>query len=97
MSAEKRDTTAGFTPAVQPTADVVARSYDCRRLDGQLERGVLSPAIHNVLLGVARLRNSVSSFRLEGERVELDRARRLLDGTKPETATEAGVPRLARE
>ncbi len=45
---------------------------------------------------MARLRNAVSSFRLEGETVELDRARELIEGTAPSTSSETGVLRLAQ-
>jgi Fic family protein len=44
---------------------------------------------------MARVRNAVSSFRLEGETVELDRARRLLEGESPNGPSEIGVVRLA--
>ncbi len=66
------------------------------RLDGGLDLSVLSPQLHQVLLGVARLRNAVSSFRLEGERVHLDRARDVLETGRPETTTERGILQLAR-
>jgi Fic family protein len=45
---------------------------------------------------MARVRNAVSSFRLEGETVELDRARKLLEGETPNGPSEVGVVRLAR-
>jgi len=44
---------------------------------------------------MARARNAVSSFRLEGETVELNRARELLEGRKPASPSELGVVRLA--
>lgn len=44
---------------------------------------------------MARVRNAVSSFRLEGETVELDRARQLLEGQAPSGPSEIGVVRLA--
>ena len=45
---------------------------------------------------MARVRNAVSSFRLEGERVELDRARQLLATRRPESPAEQGVLQLAQ-
>lgn len=45
---------------------------------------------------MARIRNSVSSFRLEGEHVELDRAREVLATGNAETPSERGVLQLAR-
>lgn len=97
MPTVKPETSGGFEPTLPLSPDLVAPAYDCLRLDGQLEKSLLSPAIHQVLLGVARLRNSVSSFRLEGEIVELDRARSVLDGANPETPSERGVLALAKE
>ena len=44
---------------------------------------------------MARVRNAISSFRLEGETVDLDRARQLLDGQTPSGPSEVGVLRLA--
>jgi Fic family protein len=44
---------------------------------------------------MARVRNAVSSFRLEGETVDLDRARQLLEGRAPSGPSEIGVVRLA--
>ncbi len=62
-----------------------------------LETRLLSPKIHEILLGLSRVRNAVSSFRLEGETVELNRARELLEGQAPATPSELGVLRLAKE
>jgi Fic family protein len=45
---------------------------------------------------MARVRNAVSSFRLEGETVDLNRARELIEGRTPGTPSEVGVLRLAR-
>lgn len=45
---------------------------------------------------MARVRNAISSFRLEGEVVELDRARKLLEGSPPDNASEGGILRLAQ-
>jgi Fic family protein len=61
-----------------------------------LETRLLSPQLHQVLRATARVRNAVSSFRLEGENVALDRARELVEGRAPSTPSETGVLRLAR-
>lgn len=96
MPTKKPDTTRGFTPPVPSGRAIMAASLAAVRLDGALEGSVLSPQLHQVLLGMARIRNAVSSFRLEGERVELDRARQVIEAQKPETANERGVLQLAR-
>src|SRR5690348_13451 len=96
MPTRKPDTTGGFHPRLPATPDTVQPSLAAIRLDGSLDRSALSPQLHQVLLGVARLRNAVSSFRLEGEGIHLDRARDVLASGRPETATERGVLQLAR-
>ena len=96
MPLEKRDTSGGFSPTLHPGDDIGAPAVECVRLDGVLETRLLSPQLHQILLGMARLRNAVSSFRLEGETVDLDRARQVLDSGKPETPSEIGVLRLAK-
>jgi Fic family protein len=96
MRTRKPDTTRGFHPRIPGTPDTVQPALSALRLDGGLDRSVLSPQLHQVLLGVARLRNAVSSFRLEGERVHLDRARDVLETGRPETNVERGILQLAR-
>jgi Fic family protein len=93
---KKRDTTGGFRPDIHPGDDIGRPAIECIRWDGRLETLLLSPQLHEVLLGMARLRNAVSSFRLEGETVDLDRARAILEGAKPESSSEIGVHRLAK-
>ena len=95
MALTKVDTTGGFHPRLRVTDDVGRPAVDCLRWDGILETRLLSPKLHEVLLGMARVRNAVSSFRLEGETVELNRARELLEGRKPTSPSELGVVRLA--
>ena len=95
MAVKKRDTTGGFLPNIHLGEDIGRPAIDCIRWDGVFETRLLSPQLHQVLLGMARLRNAVSSFRLEGETVDLDRARQILDGAKPESPSEIGVHRLA--
>lgn len=95
MPATKRDTTGGFHPGLRPREDIGLPAAECLRLDGVLETRLLSPQLHQILLGMARIRNAVSSFRLEGETVELNRARQLVEGEAPATPSETGVFRLA--
>jgi Fic family protein len=92
----KPDTTRGFDPQINPREDVGRPAAQCLRWDGILETRLLSPQLHQVLLGMSRVRNAVSSFRLEGETVALDRARQLLEGRAPGTPSETGVLRLAQ-
>lgn len=96
MPTHKPDTTGGFHPIVKPQLDIGRPAVECLRLDGVLETRVLSPHLHQILLGMSRVRNAVSSFRLEGETVQLDRARRLIEGQAPESPSETGVVQLAR-
>lgn len=96
MALEKADTTRGFRPRIHVEEDTGRPAVECLRLDGVLETRLLSPKLHEVLLGMARVRNAVSSLRLEGETVELNRARELLEGSTPASPSELGVVRLAR-
>ena len=45
------------------------------RMDGRLDAATLSPAIHQLLLTMAWLRNVVSSLQIERERVDPESAR----------------------
>jgi Fic family protein len=92
----KRDTSRGFRPNLRLSEDIVRPSIEALRLDGRLESRLLSAQLHQVVLGMARLRNAVSSLRMEGEIVELDRAREVLDGRAPASPTEEGFLRLAK-
>lgn len=96
MPLVKRDTTTGFQPHLNLRDDIARPAIECLRLDGILETRLLSPHLHQILLGMARVRNAVSSFRLEGETVDLDRARQLLEGQAPSGPSETGVLRLAQ-
>ena len=96
MPTRKPDTTQGFHPRLPSGKDVLGSSLSSVRLDGALEGSLLSPHLHQVLLGMARIRNAVSSFRLEGERVELDRARQVLETQQPESPAELGILQLAQ-
>ena len=96
MPASKPDTSHGFRPSVPYSEDIVRPANEILRLDGRLETRLLSTQLHQVVLGVARLRNAVSSLRMEGEVVEMDRARAVLDGGRPTSPTEDGFLRLAK-
>lgn len=97
MPSLKPDTTKGFSPRVRLTEATVRPANDILRLDGLLETRLLSPQFHQIILGMARLRNAVSSLKMEGEEIELDKARKVLDGTaKPESPAEEGFLRIAK-
>ncbi len=95
MALKKRDTSAGFRPEVDVGESIGLPANNCVRLDGQLDASLLSPTLHQVLLGMARLRNVVSSLRIEGESIELAEARRVLDSRRPQTPVEKGVLQLS--
>ncbi len=96
MPSTKRDTTSGFQPRISVKEDAGRPATECLRLDGVLGTRLLSPQLHQILLGMARVRNAVSSFRLEGQTVDLDRAREVVEGSTPNTPSEEGVARLAK-
>lgn len=70
---------------------------DALRLDGRLDASLLGPSVHQLLLGMARLRNMVSTVRIEGESVDLEGARKALERQKGESAAEEQVIRLCEE
>ncbi len=88
MATNKRDTTAGFLPKIRLGEDIARPAWNTLRMDGLLETRLLSPQIHSLMLGMARLRNAVSSLKMEGEPIELDRAREVMDGRTPEIPRE---------
>lgn len=92
----KPDTSRGFRPSVVVTTDMFTRSTETLRLDGRLEAAVLSPSIHQLILAMARLRNVVSSLRIEGQAVDLRAARRALATDKAQTPEEKEVLLLSR-
>lgn len=93
----KPDTSAGFNPSLPKGPEFLSMNRDALRLDGRLDAGLLGPSIHRLLLTMARLRNVVSTVRIEGERVDLEGARRALEQQRGETAAEEQVIRLAKE
>ena len=95
MPTRKPDTSSGFRPRLPAGKAIHASALAAIRTDGALESSLLSPQLHQALLGMARVRNAISSFRLEGERVKLGRARSLLESRQPESASERGILRLA--
>jgi Fic family protein len=90
----KPDTTAGYHPRIPSGPDVQGPTITSLRFDGALDRSLLSPQLHQSLLGVARIRNAFSSLKLEGEEIELDRAREVVVSRKPENEAELGVLKL---
>ncbi len=91
----KKDTSRGFNPKISLADSTGHASYKCYRLDGRLDAASLSPALHQSLLGMARLQNVVSSLRMEGESIELDQARKALDTKKASSSTELVALRLS--
>ncbi len=63
-------------------------NQECFRIDGRLDAAVLSPSLHRLILGMARIRNVVSSLLIEGESVDFTRAREVLESRSPTSATE---------
>jgi Fic family protein len=93
----KPDTSAGFRPSIPKGAEFESANRATLRLDGRLEAGVLGPSIHHLLLGMARLRNVVSTLRIEGEEIDLEGARRAFELQKAETPAEEQTLRLCKE
>lgn len=96
MAQRKRDTSAGYRPTVPATPDIIPSAIACIRLDGRLDALAVSPALHQVMLGMARIRNIVSSLRIEGQAIDLDAARRVLETEKASTPQERETLRLSR-
>ena len=71
----KPDTSRGFAPMVPEGDEFRVANRDSIRIDGRLDESLLGPSIHHLLLSMARLRNVVSSLRIEGERIDLAGAR----------------------
>lgn len=78
MVRRKRDTSDGFDPTISVDASISRPCFEALRLDGILEESTLSPALHQLLLNMARVRNIVSSLCLEDIDVDLDRARQVV-------------------
>jgi Fic family protein len=96
MTPQKPDTSRGFNPPQDFGADTVRPAFECLRLDGALTTRLRSPAVHQILLGVARLRNAVSSLKLEGEPIALEEARRTMELGSAETPAQEGLLRMSR-
>lgn len=97
MPQEKADTSGGFDPEIPSTPDVSRPALKAHRLDGKLDEGTLSPALHRLLLDIARVRNIVSSLRLEGIEVDLEGARRVLRSRETMDRGEREVLRFGRK
>lgn len=85
---EKRDTSKGFAPNLAVDDSVRGPNRECFRTDGRLDAAVLSPALHRLILGLARIRNVVSSLLIEGEGIDFAGAREVLESRHPTTPTE---------
>jgi Fic family protein len=93
----KQNTSRGFKPNLHISKEITVPDRDALRLDGRLDVGVLSPALHRLLLSMARVRNVVSSLNLEGKGIHLDDARRAVESGRPTTANDEAVLRFAEE
>lgn len=96
MTQEKPDTSARFQPALRSGPDLSRPALDIIRLDGLLDASILSPALQALMLQAARVRNIVSSMRIEGERIDLQRAQAALDRNDATDWTERQVLQLSR-
>lgn len=97
MVLKKRDTSRGFAPATPTGPELAVPGREILRMDGRLDTGLLSPSIHQLLLTMARLRNVVSTIKIEGERIDLESARRAIETNTAETPVEEQVLRLSKE
>lgn len=97
MPLEKADTSGGFDPVISTGADVTRPCLHALRHDGMLEKGTLSPAIHRLLLNMARVKNVVSSLRLEDKEIDLERARLAVQGGHTFDPNERQVLRFAKK
>ena len=91
----KGDTSKGFAPKCHVDDSMRSPARHAFRLDGQLDKGVLSPNLHQLILTMARVRNVVSSMLMEGIRVDLAAARAVVESGKPTTDNEEQVLRFA--
>lgn len=92
----KKDTSKGFAPSCHVDDSMRSPARHAFRLDGQLDKGVLSPNLHQLILTMARVRNVVSSMLLEGVKVDLTAARAVVESGKPTTENEEQVLRFAQ-
>ncbi len=90
----KQDTSAGFDPPLVIDDSMRSPNRACFRIDGRLDEAVLSPALHRLILGMARIRNVVSSLLIEGERIDFARAREILETRDPTSPTDAQTLRF---
>jgi Fic family protein len=85
---KKQDTSKGFDPTLSIDDSMRSPNRECFRIDGRLDEAVLSPALHRLILGMARIRNVVSSLLIEGEGIDFTRARQILESRSPTSPTE---------
>lgn len=93
---KKSDTSKGFQPRFALGPDLFSPARDALRMDGALDRSVLSPTLHRFLQDWARLRNAHSSAKLEGNPIDMDDARRVLEEGKATKPSEEEILRLSR-
>lgn len=82
----KPDTSGGFRPTLSADEAIRGANRACLRSDGKLDEAILSPAIHRLILSMARIRNVVSSLLIEGQSVDFSQAREVLETRAPESA-----------
>ena len=90
----KPDTSQGFAPILAVDDSIASPNRQCLRLDGRLDEAVLSPAIHRLILGMARIRNVVSSLLIEDVDIDFRRARQVLESRETPTQDEAQTLRF---
>lgn len=90
------DTSHGFNPVLRAGPDLAKPALDVVRLDGLLDASLLSPALQALMLQSARVRNIVSSMRIEGEAIDIQRAQSALDRNTAFDSTERQVLQLSR-
>lgn len=95
MVVKKPRTRDGFDPPLTLTPDILSPARETLRLDGRLDKGILSPALHRILLGMARLRNIVSSLQIEEGDIDLAQARQALDTGDATTPKQEEVLRFS--
>jgi Fic family protein len=96
MVLRKPDTSAGFRPKLLIDDSMRSPATRALRMDGQLDKGILSTRLHELVLTSARVRNVVSSLLMEGAHVDFSRARTVVETGKPTTDNEAQLLRFAK-
>ena len=97
MALEKVDTSGGFAPRIPLDEKIIGQERQALRLDGSLDENNLSPVLHQTLLSIARVRNAVSSLKLEGVAIELEDARNVVESGVPKTDGELMALRISKK